>query len=389
MKMSSQPKSDHPLSGSLHVCAHAYCVCVCCSVYTHEWLSFLLLGTYMITWGLNGWNCQLLYLILFFISMASFSFFWFWYCKTTGKSGSCTEMLHQVNGNGQQPWFIQHQWTAGGSTNIRDKVCRPPLSFEIQQSSNICNWMAPGNNRLSAVSSGIFKYVRIHANFASQPVLREKMFLCCLSPKSREKRLQARKSTPTPSPLPLCPRMYVCQVFFPCFWGKTTQEHLFTSHRSACQVWVDSDILENFTRNGTNAVVARSHSIVYVIAVQQVIQAKQQFIFFVTQEKYDNYAWLHLFVIRAHCFMHCVSQLLNVFCAAIEAAAVFEEVSYWEFQCSFWKWYSSKALLPSKKFGWKAQQSLSTVFVMALTFSLWFLVFVNRYTADLKKSVEH
>ena len=54
----------------------------------------------------------------------------------------------------------------------------------------------------------------------------------------------------------------VCQVFSPCFYGKTTQEHLFTSHKSACKVWVDSDILENFTQNGTNVIVARSLSIV-------------------------------------------------------------------------------------------------------------------------------
>ena len=34
--------------------------------------------------------------------------------------------------------------------------------------------------------------------------------------------------------------------FLPAFRKKTTQEHLFTLHRSACEVWVDSDILENF-----------------------------------------------------------------------------------------------------------------------------------------------
>ena len=31
--------------------------------------------------------------------------------------------------------------------------------------------------------------------------------------------------------------------------GQKQQEHLFTSPRSACEVWVDSDILENFSRN--------------------------------------------------------------------------------------------------------------------------------------------
>ena len=38
--------------------------------------------------------------------------------------------------------------------------------------------------------------------------------------------------------------------FLSGFRAKTAQEHLFTSHRSTCEVWVDSDILENFSRNG-------------------------------------------------------------------------------------------------------------------------------------------
>ena len=46
--------------------------------------------------------------------------------------------------------------------------------------------------------------------------------------------------------------------FLPAFGGKTTQEHLFTSHRSARNVWVDSDILENFSQNGNNVIVAWS-----------------------------------------------------------------------------------------------------------------------------------
>ena len=45
--------------------------------------------------------------------------------------------------------------------------------------------MAPGNNRVSAISSEIFKYVRIHPNFASRPVLSENMFLCCFFPKNQ------------------------------------------------------------------------------------------------------------------------------------------------------------------------------------------------------------
>ena len=40
------------------------------------------------------------------------------------------------------------------------------------------NWMAPGKNRVTTISTEIFKYVRIHPNFASRPVWCEKMFLC-------------------------------------------------------------------------------------------------------------------------------------------------------------------------------------------------------------------
>ena len=57
---------------------------------------------------------------------------------------------------------------------------------------------------------------------------------------------------------PLC--LFV-KSFLSGFRAKTTQEHLFTSHRSASEVWVDSDILENFSRNGSYVVVVWSHSI--------------------------------------------------------------------------------------------------------------------------------
>ena len=39
------------------------------------------------------------------------------------------------------------------------------------------------------------------------------------------------------------------KVFSPCFLEKTTQENLFTKHRSACKIWVDSGIHENWTLN--------------------------------------------------------------------------------------------------------------------------------------------
>ena len=51
------------------------------------------------------------------------------------------------------------------------------------------NSKAPGNNHVTAISSVIFKYVRIQPNFASRPVSCEKTFLCCFFPQRREKRL--------------------------------------------------------------------------------------------------------------------------------------------------------------------------------------------------------
>ena len=68
------------------------------------------------------------------------------------------------------------------------------------------NWMAPGNNHVTAISTEIFKYVRIHPNFGSRPVWCEKMLLCCFCLKTTEKRLdkQAQTSTPTHPPLSLC-----------------------------------------------------------------------------------------------------------------------------------------------------------------------------------------
>ena len=54
----------------------------------------------------------------------------------------------------------------------------------------------------------------------------------------------------------------LCDVKSSLFLEKTTQEHLFKSHRSAHEDWVDSDILENFSRNGGYVVLARSHSMI-------------------------------------------------------------------------------------------------------------------------------
>ena len=81
--------------------------------------------------------------------------------------------------------------------------------------------MAPGNNHVTSIPGEIFKYVRIQPNFASRPVLCEKLFLCRFFPKSTEKRLdkQARKSTPTPTPPPYVPLndvKRILAVFLPC-----------------------------------------------------------------------------------------------------------------------------------------------------------------------------
>ena len=54
------------------------------------------------------------------------------------------------------------------------------------------NWMAPGKNRVTAISTEIFKYVRIHPNFASRPVWFEKIFLCCFFLKAGRKDLTNR-----------------------------------------------------------------------------------------------------------------------------------------------------------------------------------------------------
>ena len=67
------------------------------------------------------------------------------------------------------------------------------------------NWMAPGKNHVTAISTEIFKYVRIHPNFASRPVWCEKMFLCCFSLKAGRKDLTNR------------PKVLSC--FLPCSTG--------------------------------------------------------------------------------------------------------------------------------------------------------------------------
>ena len=132
--------------------------------------------------------------------------------------------------------------------------------------------MALGKNHITAILTEIFKYVRIHPNFASRPVWLEKMFLCCFFLKAGRKYLTNRPEVlfqhpqppPSPPPPPNCSfppeKCWIwiheiwetpcytekknsggggggggenfralSQVFSSCFLGKTTQEH-HTSH---------------------------------------------------------------------------------------------------------------------------------------------------------------
>ena len=135
--------------------------------------------------------------------------------------------------------------------------------------------MAPGKNHVTAISTEIVRYVRIHPNFTSRPVWCEKMFLCCFSLKVGRKDLTNRPKVLSPHPTIFQEErsnwggggggggertsgLFV-KSFLPAFRKKTTQEHLFKSHRSAREVWVDSDILENFSRNDGFVILARSY----------------------------------------------------------------------------------------------------------------------------------
>ena len=78
---------------------------------------------------------------------------------------------------------------------------------------------------------------------------------CVVFPlKPLRKDLKKRHKSPPPPPPHCAPKWgrggWACfsSPFSLLLGEKTTQEHLFTSHRSACEVWVDSDILENFSQ---------------------------------------------------------------------------------------------------------------------------------------------
>ena len=79
--------------------------------------------------------------------------------------------------------------------------------FKCVKCGEINKWTAPGKSHVTAISTEIFKYVRIHPNFASRPVWCEKMFLCCFSLKAGRKDLKNR-----PKVLSSHPTFFFCRV---------------------------------------------------------------------------------------------------------------------------------------------------------------------------------
>ena len=106
-------------------------------------------------------------------------------------------------------------------------------------STFVSNWKAPGNNHISAISTEIFKYVRIHPNFTSQPVWCEKMFLSCFSLKVGRKDLTNRPKVlsphPPPPPPPNCSFLlkkcwiWIHKIWTPCATRLNTAKILLTS----------------------------------------------------------------------------------------------------------------------------------------------------------------
>ena len=123
--------------------------------------------------------------------------------------------------------------TAGSSGNGLGQICLvPPMEYEK------VNWMAPGKNHVTAFSTEIFKYVRIHPNFASRPVWCEKMFLCCFSLKAGRKDLTNRPKVLSPHP-PTPPPPH---CFLPCSTGflisRVSKFSIFQEERSNWENWV-------------------------------------------------------------------------------------------------------------------------------------------------------
>ena len=101
-----------------------------------------------------------------------------------------TLIIHMVSSSAMF-WVVLPDW----------KSC--DITDELQSFCLTNNWMAPGKNHVTAISTEIFKYVRIHPNFVSRPVWFEKMFLCCFFLKAGRKDLTNRPEVhfqPPPPP---------------------------------------------------------------------------------------------------------------------------------------------------------------------------------------------
>ena len=86
----------------------------------------------------------------------------------------------------------------------------------------VCNWMAPANNHVTAISTEIFKYVRIHPDFASRPVWFEKMFLCFFPLKAGRKDTHHQKGQVFHEFLPRiigCPTLHLYLIYDCVLWN--------------------------------------------------------------------------------------------------------------------------------------------------------------------------
>ena len=108
-----------------------------------------------------------------------------------------------------------------------DVICIHQTQWRACKQTSRCNWMALGKNHVTAISTEIFKYVRIHPNFASRPVWCEKMYLCCFSLKAGRKDLTNRSKVLSPHPTVFC---RVCSTGF--LISRVSKFSIFQEERS-------------------------------------------------------------------------------------------------------------------------------------------------------------
>ena len=127
------------------------------------------------------------------------SMFWSWSTKTNQKKKHWKQSRPK---DSSKNLFVD----PAGDSFLWETLLSPLQGREIEATHPLSyllfmdpSWMAPGKNHVNTTSTEIFKYVRIHPNFASRPVWCEKMFLCCFFTRTTENRLdkQAQKSTPS------------------------------------------------------------------------------------------------------------------------------------------------------------------------------------------------